>query len=142
MSEQRPRPLEILLVDDNPADVRLTREALGDGRLSHSLSVARDGEEALDYLRREGATRPDVVLLDLNLPRKDGREVLAELRADAELHSLPVVVLTASQAEEDVLRSYDLRADGYLTKPVGLDRFAGVLDRLLGFAASSAPVGP
>jgi len=131
------RPLEILLVDDNPADVRLTQEALYEGGLQNRLSVARDGDEAMAFLRREdgfaNAPRPDIVLLDLNLPGKDGREVLAEVKGDDLLRRIPVVVLTTSKAEEDILRSYDLHANCYITKPVHLDNFVGVLRQLEGF---------
>ena len=131
------RPLEILLVDDNPADVRLTQEALYEGGLENRLSVARDGHEAMAFLRREAtfadAPRPDMVLLDLNLPGKDGREVLAEVKGDETLRRIPVVVLTTSKAEEDILRSYDLHANCYITKPVRLDDFVDVLRQLEGF---------
>jgi chemotaxis family two-component system response regulator Rcp1 len=131
------RPLEILLVDDNPADVRLTQEALYEGGLQNRLSVARDGDEAMAFLRREdgfaNAPRPDIVLLDLNLPGKDGREVLAEVKGDDLLRRIPVVVLTTSKAEEDILRSYDLHANCYITKRVHLDNFVGVLRQLEGF---------
>jgi two-component system, chemotaxis family, response regulator Rcp1 len=126
VSPELPRPLEILLVDDNPADVRLTEEALRESSLEARLSVARDGVEAMAHLRGE-APRPDVVLLDLNLPRKDGREVLAEVKGDDALSGIPVVVLTTSKAEEDVLRSYDLDANCYITKPVQVDELIGVL---------------
>jgi CheY-like chemotaxis protein len=125
------RPVEILLVEDNPADVRLTVEALKEGKVRNNLRVARDGVEALQYLRREGpfagATRPDLVLLDLNLPRRDGREVLAEIKADEVLKQIPVVVLTTSSAEADILRSYSLHANCYITKPVDLDQFVQVV---------------
>jgi chemotaxis family two-component system response regulator Rcp1 len=132
-----PRPLDILLVDDNPADVRLTQEALYEGGLENRLSVARDGHEAMAFLHRADgfadAPRPDIVLLDLNLPGKDGREVLAEVKGDEQLRRIPVVVLTTSKAEEDILRSYDLHANCYITKPVHLDDFVGVLRQLEGF---------
>jgi two-component system, chemotaxis family, response regulator Rcp1 len=125
------RPIEILLVEDNAADVRLTVEALREGKVRNNLSVARDGAEAMEFLRREGpyaeAPRPDLVLLDLNLPRMDGREVLAELKADPELRTIPVVVLTTSSAEADILRSYSLHANCYITKPVDLDQFVTVV---------------
>ena len=124
-------PIEILLVEDNPGDVRLTREAFRDGRVSNNLSVVSDGVEALAFLRREGshghAPRPGLVLLDLNLPRKDGREVLAEIKTDPYLRRIPVVVLTTSEAEADILRSYDLNANCYITKPVDFDRFLEVI---------------
>src|SRR5438874_12852403 len=120
-------PVEILLVEDNPADVRLTREALKEGKVYNNLHWAKDGVEALEFLRREGkhakAPRPDIILLDLNLPKKDGREVLSEIKSDDQLKHIPVVILTTSKAEEDVLRSYELHANCYVTKPVDLDKF-------------------
>lgn len=125
------RPIEILLVEDNPGDVRLTREALLDGKVRNVLHVAEDGVEAMAFLRREGnyadAPRPDVILLDLNLPRKDGREVLAEIKADESLRRIPIVVMTTSSAEQDILRTYDLHANCYITKPVDLDQFIEVV---------------
>ncbi|HUZ74958.1 MAG TPA: response regulator [Stellaceae bacterium] len=128
------RPIEILLVEDNAGDVRLTREALRDGHVHNNLTVAKDGVEALAMMRREPehgeAPRPDLVLLDLNLPRMDGRQVLAELKNDPELRRIPVVVLTTSKAEEDVLRSYDLHANSYITKPVDLDQFMKVVQTI------------
>jgi two-component system, chemotaxis family, response regulator Rcp1 len=123
--------IEILLVEDNPADVDLTQETLAYAKIRNRLHVVNDGEDALAFLRRQGrykeAIRPDLILLDLNLPRKDGREVLAELKADPELKAIPVVVLTSSDAEKDVVRSYDLGANCYVTKPVDLDQFANVV---------------
>jgi len=125
------RSAEILLVEDNPGDVRLTIEALRDSKVQNQLNVVRDGVEALSFLRREGAfvnaVRPDLILLDLNLPRKDGREVLAEIKADASLRTIPVVILTTSRAEQDVLRSYELQANCYITKPVDLEQFMTVV---------------
>jgi CheY-like chemotaxis protein len=125
------KPVEILLVEDNPGDVRLVIEALKEGRVRNYVHVARDGVEALDMLRRADgfadSRRPDLVLLDLNLPRKDGREVLAEIKADPALRRIPVVILTTSTAEEDVVRSYDLHANCFITKPVDLDQFMGVV---------------
>ena len=125
------KPIEILIVEDNPGDVRLTQEALRDAKVRNHLSVAKDGVEALAYLHREGkygsAPRPDLILLDLNLPRKDGREVLSEIKGDQKLKRIPVVILTTSQAEEDVLRSYDLHANCYVTKPVDLEKFIVVV---------------
>ena len=125
------RPIDILLVEDNPGDVRLTIEALKDGKVRNRLNVAVDGVEALAFLRREGkyadAPRPDVILLDLNLPRKDGREVLAEIKEDEELRRIPVVVLTTSSSEQDILRTYSLHAHCYITKPVDLDQFIQVV---------------
>ncbi|WP_415382461.1 response regulator [Halosimplex sp. TS25] len=120
-------PADILLVEDNPGDVRLTREAFRDGHIRNALHVVTDGVEALDFLRQRGdhadAPRPDVVLLDLNLPRKNGDEVLDEIRDDPELERLPVVVLTSSKAQEDVVESYELQANAYLTKPVDPSEF-------------------
>lgn len=125
------RPIEILLVEDNAADVRLTIEALREGKVRNRLTVARDGEEALEVLERRGphaeAPRPDLILLDLNLPRKDGREVLAAIKANSELKRIPVVVLTTSGAEADILRSYELHANCYITKPVDLEQFVNVV---------------
>ncbi len=123
--------IEILLVEDNPADVRLTQEALREGKVKNSLNVARDGVEALEFLRREGkyasAPRPDLILLDLNLPKKDGRQVLADIKADDDLKMIPVVVLTTSSAELDILKSYSLHANCYITKPVDLEQFVTVV---------------
>jgi CheY-like chemotaxis protein len=127
----RGKPIEILLVEDNPADVRLTQEALREGKVRNNLHVARDGVEAVEFLKRRGkyagAPRPDLVLLDLNLPKKDGREVLAEVKDDAELKTIPIVVLTTSSAEIDILRSYSLHANCYITKPVDLEQFVQVV---------------
>jgi chemotaxis family two-component system response regulator Rcp1 len=131
MSPTQGRPIEILLVEDNPADVRLTVEAMKDAKISNRMSVAVDGEDALAFLRKQGnyknAPRPDLVLLDLNLPRRDGRELLADIKNDPELGAIPVVVLTTSRAEEDVLRSYKLHANCYITKPVDLEQFLRVV---------------
>lgn len=122
---------EILLVEDNPGDVRLTREALKEGKVLNHLNVVDDGIEALAFLRREdkyaNAVRPDLILLDLNLPKKDGREVLAEIKADAGLKKIPVVILTTSAAEQDVLKTYDLHANCYITKPVDLEQFIKIV---------------
>ncbi|MEW5783069.1 MAG: response regulator [Pseudomonadota bacterium] len=122
---------QFLLVEDNPGDVRLTREALEESKLRNNLSVVGDGEEALAFLRRsppyENAPRPDVILLDLNLPRKSGREVLAEIKADPDLRRIPVVVITSSEAEQDIVASYDLHVNCYVTKPVDLDQFIKVV---------------
>lgn len=130
VSLSRPN-MEILLVEDNPADARLAAEALKEGRVKAHLSTVGDGVAALEFLRREGAhasaPKPDIVILDLNLPRKDGREVLAELKADPVLRRIPIIVLTTSQAETDVLMSYDLHANCYVTKPVDLERFLSVV---------------
>lgn len=132
MGERQTGPaIEILLVEDNPGDVRLTQEALKEGRITNRLHVVDDGEKALVFLRQEGeyadSPRPDIILLDLNLPKKDGRQVLAEIKSDPQLRRIPVVVLTTSKAEEDILRSYDLHANCYITKPVDLDQFLGVV---------------
>lgn len=120
-------PFEILLVEDNPGDVFLTQEAFREGRLAHRLSVVEDGEEAMRFLRREGkhsnAPQPDLILLDLNLPRKDGRELLGEVKTDPELRQIPVIVLTTSGAEQDIARAYKLHANCYLTKPIQMDDF-------------------
>ena len=137
MSVQNYRMVEILLVEDNPGDVRLTIEAMKEARVLNNLSVVADGVEALDFLNRRGpyqkAPRPDLILLDLNLPRKDGREVLREIKMDPHLLRIPVVVLTTSEAEQDILRSYDLHANCYITKPVDLDQFLEVVRTVEGF---------
>jgi chemotaxis family two-component system response regulator Rcp1 len=123
--------IEILLVEDNPGDVRLTKEALKEAKVGNNLHVAEDGVEAMRFLRRDGefatVPRPDLILLDLNLPKKDGREVLEEIKADDTLKTIPVVVLTTSHAEEDVVRSYNLHANCYVTKPVDLDQFIRIV---------------
>lgn len=127
-------PIEVLLVEDDPGDVLMTREAFEDHKLGNRLQVVSDGEEALAYLRREGrfadAVRPDLVLLDLNLPRRDGREVLAEIKKDPNLQHIPVVVLTTSSLHEDILRSYELHANAYVTKPVDFDKFIEVVRQI------------
>ena len=132
MSTAEPgKAVEILLVEDNPGDVRLTRETLKDSKLLNHVSVANDGVEAMAFLRREGkyaeAIHPDLILLDLNLPKKDGREVLAEIKADAQLRRIPVVILTTSSADQDILQMYDLHANCYITKPVNLDQFSAIV---------------
>jgi two-component system, chemotaxis family, response regulator Rcp1 len=128
---ERNHPIDILLVEDNPGDERLTREALKEGKVYSNLHWVKDGVEAMQFLRREGkygsAPRPEIILLDLNLPRKDGREVLQEIKADDELRRIPVVILTTSKAEEDVLRTYNLHANCYVTKPVDLEKFIVVV---------------
>jgi CheY-like chemotaxis protein len=135
--EEFNRPIEILLVEDNPADVRLTIEVFKDARVRSHLSVAEDGVEALAFLRQEGkfarAPRPDIILLDLNLPKKDGLEVLAEIKADQDLKRMPVIILTTSQAEEDILRTSDLHANCFITKPVDLEQFIKVVESLKEF---------
>lgn len=137
MSATTGRAIEILLVEDNPGDVRLVREALNHNKLANPLTVVEDGEEAMAALRTEGRfagkARPDLVLLDLNLPRKDGREVLAEMKADPELKKIPVVVLTSSQSEADVLTSYELHANCYVVKPVALQDFVTVIRQIRSF---------
>lgn len=123
--------IDILLVEDNPGDVRLTLEIFKDGKIANRITAVEDGIEAMDYLRREGkfkdSRRPDLILLDLNLPRKDGREVLREIKEDDSLKQIPIVVLTTSRAEEDIVRSYDLHANCYITKPVDLNQFIRVV---------------
>jgi chemotaxis family two-component system response regulator Rcp1 len=127
-------PIEILLVEDNPGDARLTREALRDAKVRNNLHVAADGVEALAFLRRQGkhtaVPKPDLILLDLNLPRKDGREVLEEIKQDDQLRHIPVVILTTSQAERDIAESYRLRANAYVTKPVDLEQFLKVVQAI------------
>ena len=132
--------IEVLLVEDDPGDVLMTQEAFADYKIANRLTVVTDGESAMAYIRREGeyadARRPDLVLLDLNLPRMDGREVLAALKADPDLRTIPVVVLTTSDAEEDIMRSYDLYANAYVTKPVDFDRFISVVRKIDDFFVS------
>jgi CheY-like chemotaxis protein len=139
-------PIEILMVEDNPGDVRLTREALKDAKVANRLHVVDDGVAALDFLHRRGdytrAVRPDVVLLDLNLPRKNGREVLAEMKQDPLLKTIPVVVLTTSSAEEDVLRAYSLHANCYITKPVDFTQFEKVVRSIENFWLSIVTLPP
>ena len=130
-------PVEILLVEDNPGDVRLTQEALKEGKVYYNLRVAMDGEEAMAILRRQGehaaASLPDIILLDLNLPKKDGREVLAEIKTDERLRHIPVVVLTTSEAEKDIVKAYDLHANCYINKPVDLGQFINVVQSIESF---------
>jgi chemotaxis family two-component system response regulator Rcp1 len=138
MNEQkRSTPVEILLVEDNPGDVRLTQEALKESKVTNNLSVAEDGVEALAFLKREGkyadAPRPDLLLLDLNLPKKDGRELLEEIKANENLRRIPVVVLTTSKAEEDILRMYNQHANCYITKPIDFDQFIEVIKSIENF---------
>lgn len=134
MTVQPERQIEILLVEDDPGDVLMTREAFSDYKLRNRLHVVDDGVEAMEFLRREGkhadAPRPDLVLLDLNLPRMDGREVLEAIKGDADLASIPVVVLTTSESEDDVVRSYSLHANAYVTKPVDFDRFIAIVRQI------------
>jgi CheY-like chemotaxis protein len=131
------QPIEILLVEDNPGDVRLTQEALKENKVLNNLHVVEDGVEAIAFLHHDGkyvdAVRPDLILLDLNLPRKDGREVLSEIKADDNLKRIPVVVLTVSGAEEDILKSYNLHANCYITKPIDLNQFINVVRSIESF---------
>jgi len=126
--------VDILLVEDNPGDVRLTKEALRDAKVLNEIYVAKDGVEAMEFLNKKGkfakAPTPDMILLDLNLPRKDGREVLAEVKKDTKLKHIPVIVLTTSKADEDIIRSYNLHANAYITKPVDLNRFVEIMHAL------------
>lgn len=137
MAQASGAPIEILLVEDNPGDVRLTQEAVREAKIRNTLNVVNDGEQAIAYVRRQGPyadrRRPDLILLDLNLPRKDGREVLQDLKSDPDLHRIPVVVLTSSAAEQDILRTYDLYANAYVTKPVDLEQFMRVVSSIQDF---------
>lgn len=130
-------PIEILLVEDNPGDVRLTMEAFNESKVNNRVRTVRDGVEALAFLRREGrygnAFRPDIILLDLNLPKKNGREVLAEIKEDPNLKRIPVVILTTSEAEQDILKAYNLHANCYITKPVDFDQFIKVIKSIEDF---------
>lgn len=130
-------PVEILLVEDNPGDVRLTKEALKECKIRNHLNVVVDGIEAMDYLHGRGAhkdaRRPDLILLDLNLPKMDGREVLAKVKSDEKLHKIPVVILTSSEAERDIAKSYDLHANCYITKPIDLHQFLTVVEEIQEF---------
>jgi chemotaxis family two-component system response regulator Rcp1 len=143
---RKKRLFEILLVEDNPGDVRLTIEVLKEGRARSNLNVVKDGVEALAFLRREGkyagAARPDLILLDLNLPRMDGREVLAEIKSSLHLRCIPVVVLTTSIAEQDVRRSYGLHANCYVTKPANLDQFVQVIKAIEDFWLTTVRLPP
>lgn len=136
-AEQIVRPIEILLVEDNPADVRLTMETIKDYKVKNRLEVVGNGVDAMDFLRRKGKfadkTRPDLILLDLNLPGKDGREVLAEIKVDPDLSRIPVVVLTSSEAEQDIIKAYNLHVNCYITKPVGLTQFVKVVKSIEDF---------
>jgi two-component system response regulator len=137
VSEIVVHPIEILLVEDNPGDARLAREALQDAKVHNTLHWVDNGEEAMDFLRKEGkharVPRPDLILLDLNLPRKDGREVLAEIKGDADLKRIPVVILTVSRDEEDVMKTYNLHANCFITKPLDLDQFIKVVKSIEDF---------
>ena len=131
------RAAEILLVEDNPGDVRLAKEGLKESKVTNNLHVVEDGEEAIAFLRKKGeysnAVTPDLILLDLNLPKKDGREVLAEIKADEQLRRIPVVILTTSKAEEDVIKTYNLHANCYVAKPVDLDQFVKIVKSVNNF---------
>jgi CheY-like chemotaxis protein len=144
--DERVRPIEVLLVEDDEGDILMTREALAEGKVVNRLNVVNDGVEAMAYLRRSGeyvdASRPDLVFLDLNLPKMDGRQVLEEVKADDELRRIPVIVLTTSAAEADVLRSYDLHANAYVTKPVDFDRFVEVVQQIDDFFISVVRLPP
>jgi CheY-like chemotaxis protein len=143
---KRVKPIEILLVEDNPGDIELTREALKNHKVLNNLSVVEDGEAALAFLKREGSyagvPRPDLVLLDLNLPKIDGKEVLAEIKADQVLKRIPVVVLTTSQDEEDILKSYNLHANCYITKPIDFNKFVKVVKGIEDFWMSIVLLPP
>jgi len=140
------KPIEILLVEDNEADVRLTREALKENKVANELHVVGDGEEAIAFLRQQGKyaeePRPDLILLDLNLPKKDGREVLAEIKADDDLKRIPVVVLSISKAEEDILKTYNLHANCFITKPIDLEQFVIVVQSIEDFWLSVVKLPP
>lgn len=140
------RPVNILLVEDNLGDVRLTQEALKEGKVLNNLSIARDGEEAMEFLGRKGkyanAVRPDLILLDLNMPKKDGRAVLTDIKNDEGLRSIPVVVLTTSVAEQDILKAYNLHANCYITKPVDLGQFIDVVKNINDFWFSVVKLPP
>jgi len=140
------KPIEILMVEDNPGDVRLTLEALKEGKVRNNLHTVADGEEAMKFLRRQGAyskvPRPDLVLLDLNLPKKNGREVLAEIKDDPDLKRIPVVILTVSKAEQDIIKSYNLHANCYITKPVNLEQFIQVVRSIEDFWLSIVMLPP
>ncbi|MBD2102480.1 response regulator [Leptolyngbya sp. FACHB-261] len=131
------KPIEILLVEDSPGDVRLTQEVLKEGKVHNHLNVVEDGEKAIAFLKKlapyTDALHPDLILLDLNLPRKDGREVLEIIKANGHLRRIPVVVLTTSQAEEDIIKAYDLHANCYITKPIDLDQFIRVIKSIEDF---------
>jgi CheY-like chemotaxis protein len=144
--DTEPEPVEILLAEDNPGDAKLTRKALEQGKVINNLNVVTDGVEAMGYLRQEGEyadrPRPDLVLLDLNMPRKDGREVLQDIKSDPDLRRIPIVVMTSSEAEEDIVQSYDLHANAYVTKPIDFDGFIEVVGSLEEFWLSVVKMPP
>ena len=146
MGFEQGEPIEILLAEDNPGDVRLTEKALEHGKILNNLYVVNNGIEAMEFLQQEGEyadePRPDLVLLDLNMPKMDGRDVLEEMREDPSLRRIPVVVLTSSEAEEDVVRSYELNANAYLTKPVNFDGFVDIVGRIEDFWFSVVKMPP
>ena len=146
MNAHSSKLIEILMVEDNPADVRLTVEAFRDAKVLNNMHVVHDGEDALAFLRREGkhsgAPKPDLILLDLNLPKKDGREVLTDIKNDPELRRIPVVVLTTSDDEKDVLKAYDLHVNAYITKPVDLDQFIKIVEAVEDFWLSVVKLPP
>lgn len=137
MNVKRLHPIEILLVEDNPGDVMLTKHALADAKVANNLYVANDGMEGLNFLRKQGkfadAPRPDLILTDLNMPRMDGHEMIAEIKQDPALRAIPVVILTSSEAEKDIVKTYDLGANCYVTKPVDLDQFMVVIKSIEDF---------
>lgn len=143
---RKSEPIEILMVEDNPSDVRLTVEAFKDAKVFNNMSVAKDGEEAMAFLRKEGkfsdAPRPDLILLDLNLPKKNGREVLEEIKNDGSLKRIPVVILTTSEDEKDILRAYDLHVNAYIKKPVDLDQFIKIVEAVEDFWLSVVKLPP
>jgi chemotaxis family two-component system response regulator Rcp1 len=136
-TEQMNRPVKILLIEDNEADVRLTKEGIKEAKMLNDLYVVNDGIKAMDFLNRKGEYEdvpvPDLILLDLNLPKKDGREVLEEIKQDSNLKQIPVVILTTSEAEQDILKSYKLHANCYVTKPIGINQFVDVIKAIEGF---------
>ena len=140
------KAIEILLVEDNPGDIRLTMEAFKEGKVRNNLNIVEDGEEAMTFLRQEGkyndAPRPDLILLDLNLPKKDGREVLLDIKNDEKLKTIPVVILTTSKAEEDILKTYNLHANCYINKPVDFDQFINVIKTIEVFWLSVVMLPP
>jgi len=146
MDDRHGRPIEILLAEDNAADARLTKEALKDSKVLNNLHVVPDGVECMDFLRRQGkyadVPRPDLILLDLNMPRKDGRETVAEIKSDPDLMRIPVVILTTSKAEEDILKVYNCHANCYINKPVDLDQFINIVKLIEGFWLSIVELPP
>jgi CheY-like chemotaxis protein len=147
MTHQNPVPAEILLVEDSPSDIRLTQKVLAQARIANNLHIVRDGVDALAYVRRSepqyaDAPTPDIILLDLNLPRMDGREVLHELKGDPDLRHIPVIVLTTSTEEQDVLRSYELHANSYVSKPIDLNEFFDVVRSIEGYWLSIVRLPP